>query len=219
MKKKLITLVMLLTLPLTFCACEGAVDENDFNEPELEFTASVSNTESSVESSEEDNSVSVAATEVIADSEEDTVETYEEIESDMVEIRLGQPWEDALPYLVGYEEIGEVEYVGETYEGGVAYKWYSHTYDNFIIYTSNLYYDIENRDFDTYIVAQVVTKEAQIDLGIGVIVSDTKDTMISKLGDDYEETDWITYELDDSIVSIVLENDKIAEISAVYHKN
>lgn len=208
MKKKFLAIGMLVSF--TFCACEAEVDDQAVNGVESETVEAVGNINSTVESTDGDDSASAATVE--------TEETYEIVASDMVEIRLGQTWDEALPNLAGYEEICETQYVGETTEGDTTYKWYSHTYENFTIYTSNLYYDIDNRDFDTYIVAQVVTKEAQIDLGIDVYVNDTKDTMISKLGNDYEETDVVTYTLEGSVVSIALKDDKIAEISAVYSK-
>lgn len=69
------------------------------------------------------------------------------------------------------------DYVGEIYkENQPCYKVYNHYYADFDMYTSNLNYDVENRDFNTYIIQQITLKtpvyKTNRDISIGSGLND-----------------------------------------------
>ncbi|MCQ2541725.1 MAG: hypothetical protein MJ112_05465, partial [Lachnospiraceae bacterium] len=111
------------------------------------------------------------------------------LESDIEEkriISLGTKWSYETSEFIG-QEIGESYYIGETFvDDSIMYKWWHHQYQDLEIMTSNIYWDIDDeRTFDSYIIAGIITESANYDLGIGVFVGDSIQEVINLLGDDY----------------------------------
>ena len=83
-------------------------------------------------------------------------------------VTLGQRWDDVPDARLGTslsdEFVGKVEFDGDSY------KFYHHQYDGFEIYTSNLWWDKAERDFDDYIVAQITFKSATLKTHRGAFI-------------------------------------------------
>lgn len=143
------------------------------------------------------------------------------LESDIEEkriISLGTKWSYETSEFIG-QEIGESYYIGETFvDDSIMYKWWHHQYQDLEIMTSNIYWDIDDeRTFDSYIIAGIITESANYDLGIGVFVGDSIQEVINLLGDDYTIKDdmYMFYE-DKMLKCIYVEDEMVYRVFVRY---
>lgn len=153
--------------------------------------------------------------------EEEKVLIFGESNKDnLVYLRLGELWDDDFRSKCGIEE-GEGVYISdEMSPSGALYKYWSHEYPELSIVTSNIFWDLEERDIDTYVVYSIHTKSLKHELGIGIYVGDTKETVLKVLGDNYEEVSpqLVKYEYANAEISVVFENNVVTDISIVMVK-
>ena len=107
-------------------------------------------------------------------------------------------------------------YVGEIFEGDLAYKIYSHEYADLILFTSNLKYDQKNREFDYYYISQIALKTPAFHTGRGISIGSDVEDLIKKYGAGAQsalaDATMIEYSIDDWIIVFVAENDRIVGI-------
>ena len=91
-----------------------------------------------------------------------------------------------LPYKEFTFHIPEVEfdnnYVGEIYSGEYVYKVFKHEYPDFIIFTSNLNYNLKNRSFDEYYITQITIKNSNIKTSRGIAIGSKIEEVFSAYG-------------------------------------
>lgn len=130
-------------------------------------------------------------------------------------VTLGQRWDDVPDTKLGAslsdEFVGEVEFDGESY------KFYHHQYDGFEIYTSNLWWDKADRDFDEYIVAQITFKSATLKTHrgafIGMPITDINRLYGEGKHQKDNESEWVFYLYGKKRLSFAIVNDKVSAIT------
>ncbi|QZX94322.1 MULTISPECIES: hypothetical protein [Pantoea] len=127
---------------------------------------------------------------------------------------LGDKWSDETQKQMG-AQISE-NFVGDVPAGDTSYKYYQHKYDGFEIYTANLFWQKEQRDIDSYLIAQITLNTPAIKTARGVGTGDSQDMLVSKYGqgtvDDSDNQHWLYYDADNKRMSFQLENKKVSHI-------
>ena len=133
---------------------------------------------------------------------------------DNQKISLGNTWDDLIKKHLGTQE--SEAFVGDVPVGNSSYKYYQHNYRGFSIYTSNLNWDKQNRDVDTYIIAQITIDSPAIKTSRDVRVGTSKEALVRKYGkgtvDTSDEQYWIYYEGDGKRISFQIEGNKVSHI-------
>lgn len=82
----------------------------------------------------------------------------------------------------------ENNYVGEIYmENDIMYKVFSHEYNDFTLYSSNINYDNKEAESDTYYIMQMVIHGDQHETARGICVGDTTEDVYKVYGEGSEE--------------------------------
>ncbi|MBB6366177.1 hypothetical protein FHR56_001290 [Xanthomonas sacchari] len=127
---------------------------------------------------------------------------------------LGENWSDQVRKQAG-SQISE-SFVGDVPAGDTSYKYYQHRYAGFEIYTANLFWQIEQRDIDSYMIAQITISAPAVKTARGVTVGDTQSVLIGKYGpgtaDDRDDQHWRYYEAGNKRISFQLEHGNISHI-------
>ncbi|ELP22901.1 hypothetical protein F385_4144 [Pantoea agglomerans 299R] len=127
---------------------------------------------------------------------------------------LGDKWSDETQKQVG-AQISE-NFVGDVPAGDISYKYYQHKYDGFEIYTANLFWQKEQRDINSYLIAQITINTPAIKTARGVEIGDSQDVLVSKYGqgtvDDSDNQHWLYYDADHKRMSFQLEHKKVSHI-------
>lgn len=127
---------------------------------------------------------------------------------------LGDKWSDETQKQAG-TQLSE-NFVGDVPAGDISYKYYQHKYNGFEIYTANLFWQKEQRDFDSYLIAQITIDTPAIKTARGVGPGDSQGVLISKYGqgtvDDSDNQHWLYYDADNKRMSFQLEHNKIGHI-------
>ncbi|MCU5771722.1 hypothetical protein N5923_08895 [Erwiniaceae bacterium BAC15a-03b] len=132
---------------------------------------------------------------------------------------LGDKWDDQAKQRAG-AQISE-SFVGDVPSGESNYKYYQHSYAGYEIYTANLFWEKEQRDIDSYIIAQITLNAPGIATFRGVSVGDTQSELVKKYGngtiDDSDNQHWIYYDGDGKRISFQIENNKVSHIMMVFN--
>lgn len=132
-------------------------------------------------------------------------------------VSLGNTWNDLIKKRLGAQESDA--FVGDVPVGNSSYKYYQHNYRGFSIYTSNLEWDKQHRDVDTYIIAQITIDSPAIKTSRGVTVGTSKEVLVRKYGkgtvDSSDEQYWIYYDGERKRISFQLEGGKVSHIMMV----
>lgn len=127
---------------------------------------------------------------------------------------LGDKWSDETQKQAG-AQVSE-NFVGDVPAVDTSYKYYQQKYDGFEIYTANLFWQKEQRDIDSYLIAQITIHTPAIKTARGVGTGDSQDVLVSKYGqgtvDDSDNQHWLYYDADNKRMSFQLENKKISHI-------
>lgn len=134
-------------------------------------------------------------------------------------VTLGQRWDDVPDTRLGTslsdEFVGKVEFDGDSY------KFYHHQYDGFEIYTSNLWWDKAERDFDDYIVAQITFKSATLKTHrgafIGMPIADINRLYGEGKHHKDNEREWVFYLHGKKRLSFEMVNDKVSAITLSFN--
>lgn len=131
----------------------------------------------------------------------------------------GDRWNDEAQKRAGVQ--GGQHFIGEMPFGADFYKYYQHNYNGFEIYTSNLFWQKEHRDVDSYIIFQITVHASNITTFRGVSIGDTRYDLVEKYGHGVEDNSdgqhWIYYEGDGKRLSFQIENDKVSSIMLVLY--
>ncbi|EMB4326907.1 hypothetical protein RJ492_005528 [Pluralibacter gergoviae] len=132
-------------------------------------------------------------------------------------VSLENSWNDLIKKRLGAQE--SEAFVGDVPVGNSIYKYYQHNYSGFSIYTSNLEWDKQHRDVDTYIIAQITIDSPEIKTSRGVKVGTSKDVLVRKYGkgtvDTSDEQYWIYYDGEGKRISFQIEGGKVSHIMMV----
>lgn len=132
-------------------------------------------------------------------------------------VSLENSWNDLIKKRLGAQE--SEAFVGDVPIGNSSYKYYQHNYRGFSIYTSNLEWDKQHRDVDTYIIAQITIDSPEIKTSRGVTVGTSKDVLVRKYGkgtiDTSDEQYWVYYDGEGKRISFQLEGGKVSHIMMV----
>lgn len=138
-------------------------------------------------------------------------------------IELGSLFEDFIENSTEKEEGND--YVGEIYkEDQPYYKVYVHYFADFDIYISNINYDVENRDFDTYIIQQITLKtsvyKTNRDRSIGSGLNDVMNVYGEGIESVENKTRTLVYSLGDKSISFMFnEHDMVDSITLIRNNN
>jgi len=80
------------------------------------------------------------------------------------------------------EEEADNNYVGEINSGEFVYKVYFHNYLSFDLYTSNINYNIKNRDFDEYYITQITLKTPSFKTYRGINLGSNTEELVNLYG-------------------------------------
>lgn len=132
-------------------------------------------------------------------------------------VSLENYWNDLVKKRLGAQE--SEAFVGDVPAGNNSYKYYQHNYRGFSIYTSNLEWDKQHRDVDSYIIAQITIDSPAIKTSRGVTVGTSKEFLVRKYGkgtvDTSDEQYWIYYDGEGRKISFQLEGGKVSHIMMV----
>lgn len=105
-------------------------------------------------------------------------------------------------------------YVGEKYSDEFSYKYYSHYYGDFTLYTSNVNYNTKNRNSSDYYITEIRIKSPRIKTNRDLSLGDTRGNVMTKYGTDYiKVNNVISYTLDDKKLEFTFnDNDEIEDI-------
>jgi hypothetical protein len=81
----------------------------------------------------------------------------------------------------------ENNFVGESRKGQCVYKFYMHTYRDFVIYTSNINYNDKNRSIDKYYISQITLKTTRFKTARGIAIGSTVAEVIKSYGNTKKE--------------------------------
>ncbi|UYK65038.1 hypothetical protein NG831_12355 [Xanthomonas sacchari] len=127
---------------------------------------------------------------------------------------LGERWSEQTRTQAG-TQISE-SFVGDVPAGETSYKYYQHRYVGFDIYTANLSWQKQQRDIDSYVIAQITINASTIKTARGVAIGDTQNVLIDTYGqgttDDSDGQHWRSYETKNKRLSFQLEHGRIIHI-------
>ncbi|MDY4297889.1 MULTISPECIES: hypothetical protein [unclassified Xanthomonas] len=127
---------------------------------------------------------------------------------------LGERWSEQTRTQAG-TQISE-SFVGDVPAGETSYKYYQHRYAGFDIYTANLSWQKEQRDIDSYVIAQITINVPAIRTARGIAIGDTQNVLINTYGqgttDDSDGQHWRSYETKNKRLSFQLEHGRIIHI-------
>lgn len=132
---------------------------------------------------------------------------------------LGATWNESAKKNAGVQ-LSE-SFTGEIPSGESSYKYYQHHYDGYDVYSSNLLWDKQNRDIDSYIIAQITLNKPGVKTARGISVGDSKVQLESKYGsgavDDSDNQYWLYYDGDGKRILFQIERGKVSHIMMVFN--
>ena len=133
-------------------------------------------------------------------------------------VSLGQPWSDKLQASLG--KSSDDSFVGEVPFGDGNYKFYRHVFKDFDLYSANLWWDSQSRDFDSYIVAQITLRGATSHTARGIAPGSSEDNVTELYGPGEKESsdgaEWIGYQRDNKRISFEIVKGKVNSININY---
>lgn len=133
-------------------------------------------------------------------------------------VSLGQPLSDKLQAKLG--KSNDDSFVGEVPFGDGNYKFYRHMFNDFDIYSANLWWDTQRRDFDSYIVAQITLRGATSHTARGIAPGSSEDKVTELYGPGEKESsdgaEWIGYQRDNRRISFEIVRGKVNSININY---
>lgn len=127
---------------------------------------------------------------------------------------LGDKWDALRKYQAGKELSNS--YVGDVEVNATSYKFYQHNYEGYTIYSSNIYYDKQNRDVDEYVISQISLDDLSIKTSRGIVIGDPLSAVVKSYGagkeDDSDNERWIYYDFNNKSLSFKIEQGKVASI-------
>lgn len=133
-------------------------------------------------------------------------------------VSLGQPWSDKLQAKLG--NSSDDSFVGEVPFGDGIYKFYRHMFKDFDVYSANLWWDSQNRDFDSYIVAQITLRGAALKTARGIAPGCSEDKVTELYGPGEKESsdgaEWIGYQRDNKRISFEILKGNVNSININY---
>lgn len=197
--KKIICLLLVLILNIAGCSylkTDNLHNNDSNNDTQIEYNNNdiQSNSEEEIEQNRDLNDVELIDIEIdIAELSDNDFYITDNIDI----IMLGAKHSD---FVTQKEEISN-SYVGEKRsENNIIYKYYQHSYDDFDLYTSNINYDIKNRNFDEYYISQLTIKTANVKTARGIIIGDSNDDVLERYGlskINSDDNSSLTYQLDE----------------------
>ncbi|MBE3470872.1 hypothetical protein IM267_19915 [Enterobacter cloacae complex sp. P15RS] len=136
-------------------------------------------------------------------------------------VALGDSWTPDIAHKIDVPVEGR--FTGEVPFDGVNYKFYQHKKAGLEIFSSNLWWDKDERSVDDYIVSQITLTAADIVTPRGVHVGSTRNELNSIYGTGQVDNDsgeqWITYELGKKLLSFKIKDGKIVKISMNFNND
>ena len=133
-------------------------------------------------------------------------------------VSLGQPWSDKLQASLG--KSSDDSFVGEVPFGDGNYKFYRHVFNDFDVYSANLWWDSQSRDFDSYIVAQITLRGATSHTARGIAPGSSEDNVTELYGPGEKESsdgaEWIGYQRDNKRISFEIVKGRVNSININY---
>lgn len=133
-------------------------------------------------------------------------------------VSLGQPWSDKLQASLG--KSSDDSFVGEVPFGDGNYKFYRHVFKDFDVYSANLWWDSQNRDFDSYIVAQITLRGVASHTARGIAPGSSEDKVTELYGPGEKESsdgaEWIGYQRDNKRISFEIVKGRVNSININY---
>jgi len=133
-------------------------------------------------------------------------------------VSLGQPWNDKLQTSLG--KSSDDSFVGEVTFGDGNYKFYRHMFNDFDLYSANLWWDSQSRDFDSYIVAQITVRGATSHTARGIAPGSSEDKVTELYGPGEKESsdgaEWIGYQRDNKRISFEIVKGRVNSININY---
>lgn len=133
-------------------------------------------------------------------------------------VSLGQPWSDKLQVKLG--KSNDDSFVGEVPFGDGNYKFYRHAFDDFDLYSANLWWDTQRRDFDSYMVSQITLRGATLHTARGISPGSSEDKVTGLYGPGEKESsdgaEWIGYQRDNKRISFEIVKGKVNSININY---
>ena len=105
----------------------------------------------------------------------------------------------------------DCNYVGEKFMGEYTYKYFYHAFDDFDLYTSNIYYNKKNRDFNEYYMSQINLKNNKFRTSRGASLDSTYNDIILLYGKGIDTDDSIIYQMNDKKLVFKFDKDKKVE--------
>lgn len=107
------------------------------------------------------------------------------------------------------EEPMENNYVGERFSGKSVYKYFVHQYADFDLYTSNVNYNLKNRDFNEYHISQVTLKSSSLRTPRGAAIGSTAKEVADAYGrgdkSEFRGETVLNYKMDDMRISFYID--------------
>ncbi|MCX8963412.1 hypothetical protein EHW64_20465 [Erwinia psidii] len=131
---------------------------------------------------------------------------------------IGNKWNEKTAHFFGKEQSRQ--FVGDIPAGDTSYKFWQHNYAGYSVYSSNVYWDKEERSVDDYIIAQITISSPVIMTNRGVKVGDSEEQLINKYGagneDDSDGQHWRIFENDSKRIGFQIENKKVTNINIIF---
>ncbi|MHB2054184.1 hypothetical protein [Pantoea dispersa] len=141
------------------------------------------------------------------------------VEINHYRVSLGDEWDNLTKQHAGVP-IAE-SYAGDRPSEAGNYHYYQYKYPGFDIYSSNLNWEKEHRDSDSYIIAQITLNSPGIKTYRGVSVGDSESALQRRYGkgavDDSDDQYWIYYEGDGKRLLFQIEEHRISHIMMVFN--
>lgn len=133
-------------------------------------------------------------------------------------LRLGEAWNKSTIRINGKDK--QQEFVGDMLYGKRSYKFWHHHYSGYSVYSSNLFWDKQQRDIDCYIIAQIELNSPTIATERGIKTGDSEELLNAAYGvgnlDNSDNQRWISYDTDDKRLSFQIEDSHISHIIMAY---
>lgn len=95
-------------------------------------------------------------------------------------VALMEPWDAQLADRLGIMDSSN--YAGSSPEEGGGYKFYRHRYEHFTLYTSNLDWDKQQRDIDSYRIAQITLHSPELITARGIHIGSPEQALLQAYG-------------------------------------
>lgn len=134
-------------------------------------------------------------------------------------LTLGEAWDNSTIRITGNDK--QHEFVGNMPYGKSSYKFWQHHYSGYSVYSSNLFWDKQQRDIDSYIIAQIDLNSPTIATERGIKTGDSEEQLIAAYGmgnlDNSDHQRWISYDTADKRLSFQIEDSRISHIIMAFN--